>query len=477
MIRKLFHHFSVNGRPAWALILLALAIHGLVLYNSVAHNPKYGYDALSHIAYLTVLPERLPQPEDTHEYFSPPLSYFLPSLFNRACTLIHAGDVTNPENPLRGCSFHAARFAQALNVVLSLGITFGLLAIAELLAPASLTFKFSTLLLLGGFPVYYKTMAQVRGEPYVAFFVVLMLWLWLSIHRQLPAVSARQGLALGGVVGLLVLSRQWGFLLLPVFGLWLLWLFWARHPGARSAFRVLAIAGVVSALVGGWFYLNLLGRFGSFTAFAMDSSGFSFANQPYSFYRHTHLDDGLLFETPVRPYFSNEFFPIFYSDTWGDYWGFFTFIKENSQYALDGNANEEWMVPTLGRINRAALFPTLLLLAAAAQAAWLLGRAFWRRAPDAAGQDNLLAGLLLAGVVFSMLGFFWFLVSYPELRDGSTIKPTYMIQIFILLPLLGANLLESLARRAAWLYPLLAGILLLIAVHNLPAMLTQYKLY
>ena len=64
-------------------------------------------------------------------------------------------------------------------------------------------------------PVYYKTFAQFRGEPYLAFFVVLLVYRTLLVFQSqtnywmhtLPGLV----LAIGGVA----LSRQWGFFAFP----------------------------------------------------------------------------------------------------------------------------------------------------------------------------------------------------------------------------------------------------------------------
>ena len=73
--------FRSRGRFDVSLILVFSAIQGLVLLNACLHDPGIVYDADGHLAYIETLSKmRLVTPEDSHEFFNPPLSYFLPAL-------------------------------------------------------------------------------------------------------------------------------------------------------------------------------------------------------------------------------------------------------------------------------------------------------------------------------------------------------------------------------------------------------------
>ena len=47
----------------------------------------------------------------------------------------------------------------------------------------------------------------------------------------------------------------------------------------------------------------------------------------------------MMFYKPIRPYFSNQFFPILYSDLWGDYWGHFVFTSRDLLAGRNQNIN------------------------------------------------------------------------------------------------------------------------------------------
>ena len=156
-----------------------MALNGLVLVNAWRHDPTVGYDGLQHLSYAhTLATGRLPEPADSNEFFSPPLPYALPA------ALMAAG--LDP--------WHAAKGAQLLNVLFSIGLTWSLVGIAGLVRPDDDALKLATVCALALFPVYFKTFALVRGEPCLAFCVVLALYLtlrlvWVADGRAAAAVA------------------------------------------------------------------------------------------------------------------------------------------------------------------------------------------------------------------------------------------------------------------------------------------------
>src|SRR5579862_8457607 len=67
--------------------------------------------------------------------------------------------------------------------------------------------------------------------------------------------------------------------------------------------------------------------------------GLSLGNETGRFY--FGLGDGRLFTEPLRPNFPNELIPIFYSETWGDYWEFFLVYAKKGGTYLAGRELEE----------------------------------------------------------------------------------------------------------------------------------------
>jgi hypothetical protein len=435
----------------------------LVLVNAVLHHPKIGYDVTENITYMQILPTRLPTPEDTSQFFGAPLPYILPSLVDKVCGIfpIHVNT----------CRSVDGKIAQILNVFLSIGIAFILWKIAELLRPGSETFKLSLFAVLGILTVYYRTFSQARGEPYVAFFLCLGLLFLLRMLKNRNIISWKDGVRLGLVFGLLILSRQWSFLIFPAVGLLALILLW-KEPAAGWRFtQAIVISWLTAGVIGGWFYLHLLASHGTITAFNREPTGFSFSNQPRTFYLTSGLKHGLIFKQPSRPTFDNRFVPIFYSDTWGDYWCFFTCIRND---LLHWTANQDDITPYMGRVNLLSLFPTALLFGGMVTGGFFLFKTLKRKPIES---ETLFLGFLFLGVLSSLSGFLWFVISYPIIPTGVTIKATYMIQIFMILPILTAFFLEKVYLWKPALYWASLTVLLLVFLHNLPALVTRFVFF
>jgi hypothetical protein len=457
--------FRSQGRAHGGLVLAFCALNGIVVANASLHDPTVGYDAVQHLKYAFTLAEgRLPSPADTAEFFSPPLPYLVPASLTSSLGW-----------------WRAAKCAQFANVLLSLGLTFLLLKLCDHLAPDDPSLKLGALLVLGLFPVYFKSFAFIRGEPYVAFFYVLAAYEALEVFSK-----GRNVAGLGVSLGLLILSRQWGFLILPPLLIFALVLVLRRE--VRPAFLVKALGSslALAALLGGLFYARSLRNYGALTAFnRKESSRFALSNEPRSFYLGLGLDK--LFTDPVRPSFANELIPIFYSEVWGDYWGYFlVYARDERNRYLSGKALEDVLAASkapagvdtnrhrisayLGRVNAASLLTTVLALGGLAFGVKELVLFCLRRrsfSPERAA-FSLFTLIILA----SLCGYLAFLVRYPELERGDTIKATYMLHVFPFVCLLASRALQGALRGRrgrAWLW--LWGAVFL---HNLPALITRH---
>jgi 4-amino-4-deoxy-L-arabinose transferase-like glycosyltransferase len=475
--------FKDGGKICWPLVGIFLLLNGIVLYNALFHFADIQYDSIGHLANIRVIAGgHLPSEAESVEFFSAPLPYLLPALILRLTGL-----------PI----LQVAKIAQLINVLLSLALSYTLLKLADELFPGRVSARLIALGMLALLPVYYRTFAYPRGEPYVALLTLVACYLAIRLLARTAAPPPNGATAttreagwggavlLGLILGLDVLARQWAFFFFPA-----LFIFAALCVAAdRSRFKQilvrLALAGLVAALVGGWFYLYLYRRFGSITAFNRSPGEQFLANQPDTFY--TGTGNGYLFSKPVRPLLSNQVVPILYADTWGDYWGYFLIegISAHSHtYELGvyferalrspGYAgmltNYDTFGAYLGRVNLVSLLPTMLFLAGLLYGLWELIIA-WR--PARLKQPVEASLLLTLTLVFTLGGYLWFLVTYPSVEaGGTTIKATYILQIYPLFALLVANLFEKLSflrAKEKWLWGLS-----LIFLHNFPALLTHY---
>ena len=166
-----------------------------------------------------------------------------------------------------------------------------------------------------------------------------------------------------------MLSRQSGVSLILAVVLFAAWRGF-QSPGLRGqSFQSgLASPSRVALLVSGWFYFHLWRQAGTPLAFNTDRApAFSLRNQPLGFY--LGIGGGNLFIHPFRPNFEGQLVPVFYSEVWGDYWGYFSVygrdlrtqtylsglgLYTNWQIGLDQGwlvTNLETMPRYLGRVN------------------------------------------------------------------------------------------------------------------------------
>ena len=458
------------------LVTLFLLINGIVLLNAICHDPGVGYDSRSHLKYIEVLSEfRLPTPDDSSEFFSPPLPYLLPSL-------LHSFRIFD----LRA----AAKSSQLLNVLFSMGLTFYLIKICDIIRPNNAHLKITSLAFLGMQPVYYKTFAFVRGEPLLAFLCVLVVYKTLTVFVE-DACSLSNIVVLGFSLGLLILARQWGFFLFPAIIIFVGILVLKQKQKWLPFLKATMVSLFVASVVGGWFYIHLYREYGTIRAFNRPPRpAFSFSNQPLDFYFGLGLDK--LFSDPVRNSFPNQFFPIFYSEFWGDYWcDFIVFGRDvrNGRFVwgreLETNLSKDppplWLKTNrygvrsyLGRVNLVSLFPSVVLLAGI-----VLGMAYFGRFVGNyfTSDRTTIYSLLHLVIAISIAGYFWFLIMYPSLKKGVTIKATYMLHLFPLLSILAGELLQRIKEKSIYVYQVILMLLAISTLHNLPVFITRYVVW
>jgi hypothetical protein len=477
------------------LVAAFLFVNVLTLVNAILHDPRVGYDAGQHLSYiLTLAKGHTPSfDESRSQSFTPPLSYALPALLLRL-TAEASGDTAilnsdllardseagrQPTQPTEGGRPKllllgvAAKSAQLLNWLFSIGLTLYVLKICELIRPGEAGFKFCALLSLGMLPVYYKTFSLIRGEPLGALLVVVAAYHFLSMLLK-KDFSMRRTLTLGLVIGLAILSRQWSFLILPAFACSILLTWRSRSFGENRAFvSALAASVLVAALVGGWFYVSYPwgaarpGRFGTYMTKVSDrmsdytdAAGNSYWTQVSELSFSVNV--GNLFTTPVRDALADQIISIFYSDTWGDYWGYFVTGKSEQPTGVRRY---------LGRVNLVSLLPTAVLLAGLGLGVYGLSTSSFRmRAADGGAAFGLLSLL----VAWTLVGFSYFLLVMPNTGHGVGVKAAYVLQIFPFVAILAAGVLEKAERKSRRLYWCAVVLLVGVALHNVPAMITHY---
>ena len=169
-----------------------------------------------------------------------------------------------------------------------------------------------------------------------------------------------------------------------------------------------------------------------------------------------------LFTTPVRDALPDQVISIFYSDTWGDYWGYF--LTGRSEQSLG-------MRRYLGRVNLLSLLPTAVFLAGFGLGVYALFRSSFRMRETDGGAAFGLLSLLVA---WSLIGYSYFLATMPNTGHGVGVKAAYMLQIFPFAAILAAGALELAEQKSRRVYRCALALLVCVALHNVPAMITHY---
>jgi len=453
------------------LLSVFLLLNLIVLLNALIHVPYVGYDAWEHIKYIEILSEwRFPTLAETGEFFSPPLPYIIPALLYATGKL----DLNL-----------VLKIAQFSNFLLSVGLTFYLLRICDLILPNNWVLKFSTLIFIAISPVFYKSFAFIRGEPQIVFLAVLIMYQSLLIFEFGDDRKSRI-VGLGVLLGLSALARQWGFFLFPAVGIFVL-IAGFRKKLLFSYILKFSSAVGISFLVGSWFYLHLKADYGTFTAFnRKPGETFSLANQPQEFY--TGQGWGLLFRTPFREVFLNQFVPTLYADYWGDYWAYFNAYGRNleTNEFLGGRlllhhlkkGTPDWLetnipavISYLGKVNLVAVFPSLLLMFGVLGSGVYLLRSLSTKtiSPETAG--FAFAALMM---FISISGYLWFLIQYPKPTKGDTIKATYMVQTMPFVALAAGNVLRVISQKSTFVFCTILLGLGVVFVFIFPVLISNY---
>ncbi len=176
----------------------------------------------------------------------------------------------------------------------------------------------------------------------------------------------------------------------------------------RAATRSLAVILAVAVLVPAPWYIHQAVQYSNpiFAQPAPDEP--IWRRRPLRFYLATAASD--VVRRPYRPAFREDFIPLVYAETWGDYFG--TWAWNAASGPPDATT-----VRFLRAQMAAGLLPAVLALAGTVG---LL--AFALRRPGERAERLAVALLPVAGVA----GILYFAVSYPT-PDGDTAKASYML--------------------------------------------------
>ncbi|OUX18478.1 MAG: hypothetical protein CBE17_01890 [Gammaproteobacteria bacterium TMED257] len=437
-------------------VIILFAVIGIIgIYNILHYDSIEGYDAEAHYNYIDhfsrYLPYEinLPDRDNSREFFNPPLGYLVPSVAQVICR-----NIINSKTLLEDCRPIYGTLAQITQLILYMLTIFINIKILNLFFDNKKEIKFEYLILASLMAINYKTIIQIRGEPYILLFLSCLLYIFLRAEKRAFEVNNLSVVGFGLCIGLLALSRQWAFLLFPAF---FILIFFVNAIQRLAYIKFIFKSFFLGFLISSWYYFSLLFRFGSFTAFNKEPIGFSFSNQPINFYIPNLSDIYLLFTKPIRPNFSNQFVSILYSDFWGDYWGYFSFTSRK----LEEGRNQLLIGDYLARVNIVSLLVTLFLIYCFFN--------FRKQYPK-----MIFTRYINLSIIISFIGYLWFLISYPDLPTGDTNKATYMVQIFNLLLIPASIKLVNLRESRNIMYNPIVYYLIFTFFHNFSSYLSHF---
>ena len=439
-----------------SLLLLSLILF-IGLYNIAHYDPIEGYDAEAHFNYVDYLARylpdslKLPSDNETREFFNPPIAYIVPSLTQVLCrNLITSQDFLNDCRPIYGL------YTQILQLIIYLLTIFINLKTIKLFLNNKNILNLEYLIIISLFAVNYRTIIMIRGEPYILFFMSLLIYMFLNAERNNFNISTKNTIFFGFIIGMLALSRQWAFLLFPAF---FLLMFKIEKKNLLNYIKYISNSFFVGFILSSWFYFSLYFKYGSFTAFNKESSGFNLTNQPLNFYFPNLSDIFLVFTEPIRPNFSNQFISVLYSDFWGDYWGYFSFTSRKI-----GLARGQLEIGSyFGRINLVSLIIFIFLLVSV----FVVNKQY---------TNSYFVKYITLSIAISFLGYTWFLISYPMLPTGDGNKAVYIVQMFNLMALSGALVLNKLKVTNYSLYRIFLIYFIIAYIHNFDSYLSHFPI-
>jgi hypothetical protein len=361
-------------------------------WNAFSYPWVFGFDAAEHSEYVRALAERGELPTGGASY-TPPGFYVL------AAGTTELGDALGLEQPERG--------VQLLNAALGVGTALLLVVLARLLFPGRPVVRWTALAFFVCCPIVLRTVAMFHPQPLALFLSTLALTLTVRmIVRRDYGLWAWVSLA--AALGALQLVRSVGLWTVAVVLLTLV-VTAAAEPSQRRAIRNgLAIYATGALLLALPWYVHLQYTTGSAVLGRSATSTPLSERWPAAFYVSPGLPD--VISEPHRGALPPRFLPILYADTWGDYFGIWSW----------GPPRPELTTRVNGRlvVQSAVGLP----LTAFALAGWfaLLGLAVarWRDAPER------LVVVLMPFV--SLAGSLYYAVQQPS-TDGDTVKAMFLL--------------------------------------------------
>jgi hypothetical protein len=380
---------SLRGRALPGVFIATFA--AIAVWNAHTYPPFGGFDAAEHIDYARAIADRGELPV-TGASYTPPGFYLLAA---GAIKIGEALDLAQPE-----------RAAQFLNAALGIGTALLLWWLARLLFPKRPIASSAAMGFFLACPIVLRTVAMFHPQPLVLFLSTLAFvltarmivvrryalsdWVFLAITLAATQLVRSVGLWTVGVVLFTLVVTA------------------VAQPGQR--FRILKGLGAGAAaalLLALPWYVHQQQTTGS-PVFGRHHPNPLWDRWPGAFYVSPGLPDVII--NPHRGDLPPRFLPILYADTWGDYFGVWSW-----------NPPRPELTPKVNR-RLAAQSIVGLPFTVFAVAGWLGLLAFavrrWREVPE-----RFLVALM---PVVALAGSLYYALIGPT-SDGDTVKAMFLL--------------------------------------------------
>ena len=129
--------------------------------------------------------------------------------------------------------------------------------------------------------------------------------------------------------------------------------------------------------------------------------------------------------------------------------------------------NQIYIGDYLARVNIVSLLPTIFYILAFIFTAKNIFK-------NVLNNEDYFLHYLIFSVLFSFIGYFIFLISYP-VESGDTIKSSYIIQMFHMIGLISSIYLEKLKNKNLALYSFIIFYFCSVYIHNFSAMMSHFR--
>jgi hypothetical protein len=365
----------------------------LALRNSLVYPAVAGYDYPEAFDYATRLVQDGRLPQGTGSYYTPP------GFFAIGGVGLELGNRLGLDNP--------ERIGQVANALAAVGTMVLLLVLVRLLWPGRDVLHLAAIVFFVVCPVVTKSAAMFHPEPLSLMLstAALVLAARLLVRSD---YGIRTALALGATLGLGQLVRAWTLWTAGVVMVVLVVAALMRPRDRRPLLAVIGVVALVALLVPAPWYAHQLGRYDSAVFGRPHPEQPIWSRRPLGFFVSAGLPE--VVTKPYRPSFSQQFVPIAYTETWGDYFGVWRWLP-GDQEPSPGVRRELVTMSVVG-------LPFTLL----ATAGWLALLGLAVRRPGRCAERQLVALLPLA----ALAGAVYFATAYPT-PDGDTVKGSFML--------------------------------------------------